>query len=173
VPNVTGSLKLTTSFQQAASGLPGNQTASLSVQQSPACNFSTSGTAADQCDLKHTKTYSFVASTAQTIDLTALTDVFGNAVSFVKVRSITFIFQGTTDGASLTLGNAASNAWTGFLNAAGTLTIYPSSASNSGIFALTAPNTGGMPVSGTSKSLKMAPSAHNFNVDIEIAGTSA
>jgi hypothetical protein len=96
VPNVTGSLKLTTSFQQAASGLPGNQTASLSVQQSPACNFSTSGTAADQCDLKHTKTYSFVASTAQTIDLTALTDVFGNAVSFVKVRSITFIFQGTT-----------------------------------------------------------------------------
>lgn len=169
---VTGSISTQTLMQQTSSTVPGTVTP-LSNSQSLKCTLSTSGTAADQVDLKYSTTLTFSASTAQTLDLTSLTDVYGGAINFARVRTITIKMKSTTDGATLTIGNAASNAWAAILGATGTLIMQASTSTNDSMLVLTAPNTTGWATSGSSKSLKLLPSAHAFSVDIEITGCSA
>jgi hypothetical protein len=131
------------------------------------------GTLADQCDLEHSKIYSFLASTPQTIDLTTVTDVLGGTAAFARIRFMTFKMKSTTDAATLIVGNAATNAWSAALGATGTLTLRGSTATNDGGFALWSPNTTGYVVDSTHKSLLMTPSAHAFDVDVYIFGASA
>lgn len=170
--NVTGSISTQTSMTQASTTVPGSVTP-LSNAQSLKCTFQTSGTAADTVDLKYSATLTFSASTAQTLDLTSLTDIYGGAVNFARVRSLTISMKSTTDGATLTIGNAASNAWAAILGATGTLVMQAATSTNASMLVLTAPNTTGWVTSGSSKSLKLLPSAHAFSVDIEITGCSA
>jgi hypothetical protein len=167
---VTATLKLNTTTTQTAAGIPGQAT-SLAGTQSMTTNLG-SGTVLDAADLKYSKTLVFAASTAQNLDLSALTDVYGNAVNFARIRSISINVLGQVDGSSLTVGAAAANPWAAVLGATGTLTLFPATAANAGFFALTAPNTTGMVVSGTSKVLKLLPSAHAFSADVEIVGAS-
>lgn len=169
---VTGSVTTQTVFQQSSSSVPGSVTP-LANSQSLKVAFTTSGTAADQVDLKYSKTLTFASATAQTLDLTALTDVYGGTVNFARIRSITISMKSTTDGATLTIGNAASNAWTAILGATGTLVMQAATTTNQSILVLTAPNTTGWATGGSSKNLKLLPSSHAFDVDIEITGCSA
>lgn len=162
----------TTSSQTPATTTPGTATP-LQIQQSMAANFSTSGVAADQVNLKHTKTYTFVASTAQTLDLTSLLDDYGGAVAFVRIRSLTVKMNSQTDGATLTLSPGASNGWTNLLGTSSTLIMQSSTSTNNAVLALTAPNTTGWVVDSTHKTLTLTPSAHAFTVDIEITGCNA
>jgi|GEM_PF-1981465 len=133
------------------------------------------GTGADKIDLLFAKQLTFSASTSQTLDLTALTDILGAAVSFARVRVVAIKVYSQTDAASLTVGGAASNAWEAFLSTAGTITIPAASAANQNgaFFLLTAPNTTGWVVDSTHKNLKLQPSAHAFNADVFLAGCSA
>lgn len=170
--NVTGAVKATVNASQTPStgflsGTP------LGIQDALNFAFRAAGTAADQCDLCHAKTYSFVASTPQTIDLTALTDILGGAVAFARIRAILIRVKSTTDAATLTVGNAASNAWSALLGATGTVALRGSTSSNDGGCLFLAPNTTGWVVDSTHKSLLMTPSAHAFDVDVVILGCSA
>lgn len=135
--------------------------------------FQASGTAADQVDKCYAKTLSFTASTAQNLDLTSLTDIYGNAVSFARVRSILIKPKGTTDAATLTLAPHATNGWTNFLGASSALKLGMATSTNDAGFCASSPNTTGWAVSGSNKVLVLTPSAHAFDVDIEILGASA
>lgn len=178
MPTVTGSIYANPSFNQTPTTgfLAG---VALPVNATIQAVFRAAGVAADQVNLIHARTYTFVSATAQTIDLTALTDIVGGTVNFARVRLVAIRVKSTTDAARLTVGAAATNAWEGFLSPAGTFTVFPSTANsdgtvnNSGFFIMGAPNTTGVVVSGSTKSLKMLPSAHAFDVDVIIAGCDA
>jgi hypothetical protein len=137
--------------------------------------FSTSGTLADQCNLVYASTLTFVASTAQSLDLSNLTDLNNNAINFAtgRVRFVAFRHQGQVDGSYVEVGGAGSNPWIGFLSSGASLTVFPSSTINDGWVILSAPNTTGMVVSSTSKILLLTPSAHAFNFDVVIGGCNA
>lgn len=135
--------------------------------------FAAAGVAADQVNLIYAATLTFLASTPQTLDLTALTDPIGGVVNFARVRFLVLRVNSTTNGAMLTLGAAATNEWTGMLAAASGLKVLAATTGNDGFFVICAPNTTGYPVSGTSKNLLLTPSAHAFTVDILIAGCNA
>ena len=170
--NVTGSISTQTSFTQVPTTVPGSVTP-LNNAQSLKVTFQTSGTAADTVDLKYSATLTFTASTAQTLDLTALTDIYGGTVNLARVRSLTIYMKSTTDGATLTVGAAGTNPWAAILGTTGTLVMQSSTSTNASMLVLTAPNTTGWVTSGSSKNLKLTPSAHAFSVDIEITGCSA
>lgn len=146
----------------------------LSVPLTLNAAFANTGTT-DNVDLLYAATLTFVASTAQNLDLTSLTDILGGAVNFARVRAIAIKMYSTTDGATLTVGGAASNPWAAVWGTTGTMIIQAATAANANgsFFLLTAPNTTGYVTSGTSKTLKLLPSAHAFNADIVIAGAVA
>lgn len=170
--NVTGSFKVNISGAQTPGTLPGTVTPA-NVNQTFNCNFQTSGTAADAVDLMYVNTLSFAASTAQTLDLKVLTDLYGAAVAFARVRAISLKFRSTTDGATLTLAPGASNGWTALLGTGSTLILQASTSTNDAGLTVTAPNTTGWVVDSTHKALTLTPSAHAFSVDIQIVGASA
>jgi hypothetical protein len=173
MPTVTGSVKHQGAFSQTApSTLPATTPAtSISVPQSWSFSVTTSGTAADQTDLKYTQSLSLAASPT-TLDLTNLTDVYGNTVNFKRVRSFAIRMKDTTDSHTLAIGNAASNAWTGFLGSTSVLTMQASSSANDSYLVLTAPNTTGFATGSTNKNVKLDPGANTFTVEIEITGCS-
>lgn len=129
----------------------------------------TDGNGADQIDGIYADTIPFTASTAQTLDLQSLTDIFGASLSFAKVRLIAINVKSTTDGASLTLSPNASNGWTA-LGSSLNLPILASTSNQDGYFTIAAPNTSGYAVASSDKALDLTPSAHAFDVDIIIAG---
>jgi hypothetical protein len=136
----------------------------------------TSGTAADQCDLLYANTLTFVASTPQTIDLTSLLDVIGNSLSFARVKVFAIRVNSTTNGDKLTVGNSGTNEWSGTaapLSAGGTLKVLASTATgNHGYTVLSGPNTTGFVVDSTHKTVKLDPGASAFSCDLLIAGCS-
>lgn len=78
------------------------------------------GTAIDQANFAWQAQYSISASGNQVIDLSALTDEFGNAIVPTKVKVFAVRLNTSTDAtATLSVGNAASNAWTA-INSSGT-----------------------------------------------------
>lgn len=144
--------------------------------------FRESGTTADKVNLRYVKQHTFTASTAQTIDLTAAVGDDGATSNFVEVCVLAIRVRSTTAAASLKIDNAgATNPFVGFVNAAGTLTIYPSSVAadgssinNSGFTVLAAPNDPAAPVTAsTAMNLRLLPSAHAFTADVIILGRSA
>lgn len=130
-----------------------------------------SGSAADKIAKISAFTLTFVASTPQTIDLTSLPDVFGNAaaVSFGNVHTVAIRMNSTTDGAEITLTPNASNGW----DKMGLGLILPAASTTNpagAFFVISAPNTTGFVVDSTHKSLDLTPSAHAFTVDFELTG---
>lgn len=143
--------------------------------------FRESGTAADKVDLLYLKTITFVASTAQVLDLSAAVGDDGITSNFARLRFLAARVRSTTDAAYLQFDNAgqATNPFLGFLNANGVLTVRGStlagdgtSIRNPGFFVISAPNTTGMLV-GTGVNVRMLPSAHAFSVDLILAGCTA
>jgi hypothetical protein len=166
---VSGSFNINTSFVQTLTGIPGAVAVAIPVNQSAQIQLA-AGTIVDAIDLKYSKTLTLAAA-ALTIDLTTLLDVAGNVVNFAKIKTILIYNKSqTTD---LLVGNAASNPWVGFCSSGvATITVGRSTLANKGVFALVAPGLAGLPVSGTSKAIKLDPGAATFDIDIEITGTS-
>lgn len=113
-----------------------------------------------------------VTAAAETLDLTALTrTVFGDTatLNFVKVKGLVIKNKSTTAGENLTVGNAATNGWTGWTNpATATIAIGPNAWQG-----FWEPNLAGRAVSGTNKSLKIDPGAATIVYRIFILGASA
>jgi hypothetical protein len=170
VANVTASIKTSTVSTQTTT-LPGTVT-NLTVNQNFNANYQTPGVAADQVNLNYVASLS-LAATPTTLDLTALTDRYGGSVNFVRVRSVTIKNKNTTDGQTVTVKPGATNGWMALLGTGSTLILQPSSSANDGGVTLSAPNTTGWVVSGTSKTLTLDPGANIISVDIEINGCNA
>lgn len=130
------------------------------------------GTGAGAVDTIYAKQITFVASTPQTLDLTSLTDLGGASISFARVRELIIQVVSTTAGWNLTLGNAASNAFSAFWGATGTHTVMAGS-----ILYITDPNTVGSSVGAyidsTHKNLKLDPGSNAVVANILIVGCSA
>ena len=137
------------------------------INENRTVNFA-DGTADSQCDKAWSDQATIANSGTTTYDLTALFDAFGVALAFAKIRAI--IIENLSTTQTLTVGNAASNAFSAFLGGdTETIKILPNSQ-----FILTGVNTG-MAVSGSHKSLKIANGSAGdaANVNIWIVGTSA
>lgn len=133
------------------------------------------GVLADQIDTVYDATLTFVASTPQTVSLNAsgTNDPFGNANTFARVRAIAIRNKSQTDNHWLLIGDAVTNEWDGFLSAAATLKVFPSSTVNDGWFLLVAPMTTGIAVGGSNYALKLDPgSFSDIIADVVILGCS-
>ena len=165
-PQFTGTQVPSSSFLSAGS-LTITESISLSLKN---------GTALDLINLLAVKTYTFTGTTPQTADFTALVDILGAAVNFARVRFLIWKLYGTTtDGVTLTLGNAGSNPWTSFVGGtAGVITLQAPSVGNpNGAFLIAAaPNTTGWVVGSGNKALLMTPSA-SCTLDLIAAGADA
>jgi len=171
---LTGSINLTSSLSQAApASIPGGSklTTQNSVKFTPVTGAPGDP---DAIDLKYSRTLTLTA-TPSVLDLSALTDVFGEAVAFTRVRSILVINKSTTDGHDLLLGysSTTANAWTALLSNPGQIRVGASTAGNSGVFYAASPNTTGWAVSSTSRLLNLDPGASTFDVVVEVTGSSA
>jgi len=79
------------------------------------------GTAAGKADRLYVDERTLTASASETLDLEALTDAFGAAVDFAKVKAI-FIFN-TSTANGLKVDQSVADAWLALLGDAGSLTI--------------------------------------------------
>lgn len=167
---VTGTVQLVTGFNQTVtSGLVTAQTLPASIGlTTPYGN----GTGAGQINLIYARQLTLVASTPQTIDLTALADLSGATVNFARIRELVIQVVTSTSGFDVTLGAAASNPWAPFWGTTGTDTVFAGS-----IRYFTDPTSVGAGVgavtSGTSKNLKLDPGSKNLTLNLLIAGCSA
>jgi len=129
------------------------------------------GTGSDAVNLISPTTLNLVASTPQTIDLTSLLDIQGNAVSFSKVQLLLLRNNATTAGFNCTVGNAASNAFSAIFGATGMVTLYPGTATNPfGGFNIYSIPGNVAAVDSTHKNLKFDPGSNSFTVDVLIIG---
>lgn len=171
---ITGSINLSSSLSQAApTSVPGGS--KLTTQNSTKF-VPVAGTAGaqDVVDLKYSKTLT-LAATPTVLDLSALTDVFGEALAFARVRSILVVNRDVNDGHNLSVGSSSTvtNSWTALISNPGTVTIGASTGGNTGVFFAASPNTTGWAVTSTNRLLNLDPGANTIVCSIEITGTSA
>lgn len=129
------------------------------------------GTGLDQADIMWHDERT-LAATSETLDVTALTrTILGstNTVNFARIKGLVIRNTTTTAGSKLTVGAAASNAWTGWTSvAASTLYVDPN-----GILFLWAPSATSWVTSGSSKNIKIDAGANTIVYRIVIIGASA
>ena len=123
------------------------------------------GTGNLQVNEMYYRDISFTGTTAQTFDLTAISDGV-RTVAFSKIKVLVILSQTTSYTDTLVVGNAASNQWTpGWSGATVTQTL-------TGPSPLLCSHLGaGFTVDGTNKSLKITPSATQ-TVGLFLAGLS-
>lgn len=147
-----------------ATGPLAGQTLNLSEVLS--CILRTSGVAADQVDGIYFGQLTLAASTPQTPDVRALTDVLGNSLVPARARVVAMKWYSQADNVPALVGGAGANEWDGFLSSGGTISVFPSSASNPGFLVMTAPQTTGIPITSTSHLLKVNPQTASGQFDL-------
>lgn len=170
---VTGKarLDLTLSWRPTAGILAGS---AQTLNARPGATFGSSGTLADQCDLIHIKTYTFVAATPQTIDMATLADPYGAAQAWARARLLAFRVRWATDNLPLLVGATGANGWTALTgDSTGAVRVYPSSAINDGFTVWAFPQTSGAAISGTDHLLKLDPGTAAGEVEVYVMGCSA
>lgn len=134
-----------------------------------------SGTAADQADRIWTDTRTITASGTDDLDLAGgLTDAFGTAITFARVRAL-LVTADPTNTNLVILGNAAANGWSG-TNTPFTATTTTHRIQPGGLNLYIAPQADGFPVTaGTADILRVTNSAGGTPVTytIIIIGCSA
>lgn len=127
----------------------------------------TDGSGANQANKQWSKTATLTA-TSTTLDLTSLTGTFGT-VTFTKIKALILINTSTTDGAMLTVGNAASNQWYApFGGSAHTVKVGPGSCLV--LSAMTAQSTGAWTVDASNKSLKIDAGSATITYKLVLIG---
>lgn len=168
---VTGTARSSVSFNHIPdTGFLANQP--LNLEMILAAVFKASGVTADQVDKIHAKTYSFTASTSQTINLQSLLDIEGGTFSLARVRVLAIRVKSTTDGAYLSVEPDATNGWDNSLLLPGGFRVLAKTTTNDGFVVFVAPNTTGYEVDASNRVILLTPSAHAFDVDVVIAGCS-
>lgn len=173
---IQGNINVTETFKQTTTSVFGGTQVKYGADQQRQTGISSGGTAgaADQADVIYTDQITLASSTPQTLDLTALTGgMEPGTKSFARVRLITITNLNTTDANKVTVGPGASNGWDGPGGATWQIYIRASTANSQIPFVLGSPNTTGMVVDSTHKTLKLDPGAATQIIDIKIVGCSA
>jgi hypothetical protein len=129
----------------------------------------TNGTGAGAIDLLYNKKISLAAS-AQTLDLTALTDPRGGTINLARVRE--FILC-NTGAFPVTVGAAAATQWIGMLGTIASTIVIPAGGAHNFADPTSVGGSVGAVVTGSSKSLKLDPGANTVAIQLIIAGCSA
>jgi len=170
----------TTGTQTLTMGIAGNATGSSDLA-SPASPISqaittslANGTSANQINRRWSDTRSLASAASEEIDLAgSLTDEFGNAVTFAKVKAIIIYNKATDPGDDLVLGTTATGGDTC------DLFLDPSDGINidaKGVFVWLSPVDGFAVGAGTTDKLKIKNSSSDENsisYDIYLFGTSS
>jgi hypothetical protein len=167
---LSGSMKTTAAFTlQPTSGVLNGINLPINL---PLQAVFQNGTAADQATKIVAGTVALAISTPQSLTLTAMTDVFGAAVSFTAIRFIALKNLSTTDGQVVTVGNSGTHDWLSIVSAGGTVPLYPGTATNpdGGLRVIAAPGTTGMVVSSTNNIIQLDPGANAISVAYLIVG---
>lgn len=129
-----------------------------------------SGTSANQADLASKTTQSITGSGNSDIDLLALTDVFGDAMSSLTEVVGVVLESAAGNGDVLSVKPASSNGWTALLaDASDIIKLQPGAR-----LILWSPADGGYPVSGTNKAINVANAdASDATLTITLIGRSA
>jgi hypothetical protein len=132
-----------------------------------------SGVLADQADEK----YSFIKTMIATpfvIDLTALVDAQGNAMSFARLKSLSWVNRSQTPGHSVAMGSltTVANTFVGIVSNPGQLTVNNSTPNSPAAFGWISPDLAGSPVSPTNKLISFDPGANTITIEIEAIGAS-
>ena len=125
------------------------------------------GTGANQAEVIYKDNRTLAAGASDTIDLHGGTfkDAFGNGIVLSKVLALVIKNAGGSSG-TLTVGDAATNAWAAALGATGTVIV-----DIGGALVLIAPSATGYPVSSASFELKVLNNgAGNSTYDILVIG---
>ena len=152
---------ITAKFKCTNSRTENGRTVDDSVSDSIKATF-TDGTGDDNVDTRAVIPVTFTdPATTVDVDLTSITDIYGQSVSFSAVKSIMIDNTGTHASATstavdITIGPDASNGWTALV-ASGTRTI------EAGGFELKTDPDSGMAVSGTDKILEFGRASGTGN----------
>jgi len=134
----------------------------------------TVGTGSGQVDLVYSASGQIADGVPLDIDLSNLTDAFGAALAFLKVKAI-FIRNLSTVN-SLNVGNAALEAFEGWISAGGTVKVEKAGSGIAGVFVIQAPTDGYPVVADTSDLLRLTNNADGDTTDVDyeivIQGTS-
>lgn len=127
------------------------------------------GTGTDQADKVFSDRRTLGASASETLDLTNLTDPFGAALTFAKIKAI-MITASADNTNNVVVGAAGSNQFLGPLADASDKLIIPPG----GAILLTAPKSGWTVTNSSTDNLKIENSAGSTGVtyDIMLIGTS-
>ncbi len=154
---------ITEFYHDGTSNTAGSLRESINLTDFPVKSL-TAGTSSGQVDLIWSRTVTLTATSA-TYDLSNLVDAFGATVNFAHVKQLLIKNGSATD--ILSVGNAASNPWSGFLSSGATTeTVGPG-----GVLMKVDPVAGRL-VSGTSKNLKVDAGSATITFSIVIVGTS-
>ena len=126
------------------------------------------GTSANQADKVYAVSGTISSGTPLDLDLTALTDVFGVAVNMAEVVGFLLRNKSTTATQTLTVGNAASNAWVAWQSGTTPAVVI----GPEGCLLWWSPSDGAA-VTGTTKVLRIAASAASVAYEFIIFGRSA
>jgi len=122
------------------------------------------GTADGAFDEHYRAILVFAVSTPQTLDLTALVETFGRAVSFQTIKVLYIRPTSTNPDVFATIGGAGSNAWSAPWSSSVTEAVYAP-------YGMLKTNAGnGWGISGSSKNLKIDPGLTAQSVEVYIAG---
>ncbi len=175
--NATGTVNTNFSFTEAIStGLVTANNLNATIGRSITY---ANGTGSGQIDMLYAKKLT-LAATPTTLDLTALTDLNGDALNFLRIREFIIQNLATTAAYVVTVGGAGSNAWLGFFGTTTSTLTMPTNVGATGNYAtiqLSDPYTIGAStgayVGASSKYLKLDPGANTIIVSVILAGCSA
>lgn len=125
----------------------------------------TNGTGSGNTNFAWSDQLTITASNSSTIDLSSLTDRFGNAIAPSKIKVLAIRLTSSSDtAATISIGGAASNAWTSLLeNSSDLLKIR-----YQGSFMAMCTDSTGYAISGTNKNLKILNNSATQSVVVDV-----
>lgn len=126
------------------------------------------GTGANSADVAYSKSGTIGTSATVTIDLSALTDAFGNSITLARVKAFKITNKGTDATNIMTVGGNVANAFEGWISTGGTVDIRPATSTNDAAFAIQAPDATGYVV-GTDVNLDLENTSATVTMDYEIS----
>lgn len=130
------------------------------------------GTVTDQANRIYYKQLS-LAGAVTDLDLTNLTDPFGDALAFVEIAWGRVVNLSTANVLTIGGAGAIANAWTAWLSNPGTITVKPKTSSYSGYVEIGSGFDPGYAVDSTHKFLRLDPGANTFSVIVVLVGRDA
>ncbi len=175
--NATGTVNTNYSFTEAIStGLVTANNLAATISRNITYG---NGTASGQIDMLYAKKL-VLNATPTTLDLTALTDLNGDALNFARIREMIIQNLATTAAYVVTVGGAGASAWLGFFGTSTSTLFLPTNVGATGNYSTlqlsdpyTVGATTGAYVGASSKYLKLDPGANVINVNVILAGCSA